>query len=84
MIGAASLFAMLVVGSLLIGRVNSFSEVKLISYVLVPLTPVMLWLGEIPALKKLGGLKYYAVVLPLAVAPAAVAVVLAVIADFSY
>ena len=44
--GFGLVFAILVIGSLLVGRVNSFSDVPLVSYLLVPLAPLGLWLTE--------------------------------------
>lgn len=41
--GIALPFALLAAGMMLIGRVNSFSEVPLISYLLPPLSPLALW-----------------------------------------
>ena len=44
--GIGLVFSILVIGSLLVGRVNSFSDVPLVSYLLVPLAPLGLWLTE--------------------------------------
>ena len=44
--GIGLVFSILVIGSLLVGRVNSFSDVPLVSYALVPLAPLGLWLTE--------------------------------------
>ena len=41
--GIALPFALLAAGMMLIGRVNSFSDVPLISYLLPPLAPLALW-----------------------------------------
>jgi hypothetical protein len=43
--GLALLFSVMAVGLMLVGRVNSFSEVPLASYLLVPAAPLSLWLG---------------------------------------
>ena len=57
MTGAGLQFSMLIVGSLLIGRVNSFSEVPLASYLLVPLAPISLWLFASGPLSNIDGWK---------------------------
>src|SRR5690606_22524823 len=42
--GIALPFAVFAAGMMLIGRVNSFSDVPLISYLLPPVAPLALWL----------------------------------------
>lgn len=54
LLGSSGLFAMLVVGTLLVGRVNSFSDVPLASYLLVPFAPLTLWCTQAPPFSRLG------------------------------
>jgi len=43
LVGAALPCAVFMAGALFIGRVNSFSDVPLVSYMLIPLAPLCLW-----------------------------------------
>jgi len=81
--GVALLFSTLVVGSLMIGRVNSFSEVSLVSYMLVPLAPLFLWFSILGPLSRLTGNKRIIVHLGMPFVVVAGSVLLAVIADLS-
>lgn len=55
--GFGFVFATAAVGLMLIGRVNSFSNVPLISYVLVPIAPLTLWCGAAGPLSCMTGFK---------------------------
>jgi hypothetical protein len=47
--GVALPAALLVTGAMLIGRTNSFSDVPLVSYLLIPLATAALWLAATPS-----------------------------------
>ena len=81
--GIALLFSVMAVGSLLVGQVNSFSEVPFAAYAVLPLAPLMLWLSTFGPLSKLTGKKRCCVhaFLPLLVIAAAVS--MAVLADLN-
>ncbi|MCG8408676.1 MAG: hypothetical protein MI923_26020 [Phycisphaerales bacterium] len=81
--GAAFVFSMMAVGSLLIGCVHSFSEVPLASYLLVPAAPLALWSCEIGPLSRLTGVKRYFVAFSLPVTLLGSAVLLAVVAEMN-
>lgn len=55
--GMTLLFSVAVVGALLIGRVNSFSQVPLASYLLIPAAPLVVWCGTAGPLSRLTGAK---------------------------
>ena len=65
-------FALLVTGLMLIGRVNSFSDVPLMSYVLPPLAPLSLWLATSDRVAGTGWRRWLVLMLPLVVCGTAV------------
>ena len=81
MTGSAAIFSMLIVGLLFIGHVNSSSNVPLVSYLLVPLAPLSLWLGTLRPVVRLSNKQYAALLLPLSLAPILLAVTLALVAE---
>jgi hypothetical protein len=78
---AALPVAVFLSGAMLIGRVNSFSEVPLVSYVLVPLSPLMLWGLAVGPLAKLPGIQRTIAGFVIGVALAGVATAVALIAE---
>lgn len=74
-------FTLLATGLMLIGRVNSFSDVPLISYVLVPVAPLSLWLASNDHIAGTGVRRWFALSLPLVVC--GVAVGMAVVSEFA-
>jgi len=50
-------------GLMLIGGVNTFSAIPLLSWVLIPLAPVGLWLGALPQIRDLPAAKRLPVLL---------------------
>ena len=80
--GAALPYAVLLGGMMLIGRVNSFSNVPLASYLMIPLAATTLWVSVMGPLSKGMGLRLcMAQAIPVFVSAAAV--VIAVIAEMS-
>jgi hypothetical protein len=79
--GVAMGFVILIWGSLLVGRVNSFSSVPLASYVLLPLAPLSLWLFARGPLSRLEGAKRTLIAISLPLAIAGCAVILAAVAE---
>jgi hypothetical protein len=80
--GVSSIFSVMAIGSLLIGQVNSFSEVPLSSYVLVPLAPLLLWFCTTGPLSRLEGVKRSFAYASLPIGVLVGAVLLAAIAEF--
>jgi hypothetical protein len=81
MVGGGFVFSLMSVGLLLIGRVNSFSEVPLISYLLIPAAPLTLWLTAVGPLSRISDTKRAIVRAALPLSVLAVAVLLAMIAE---
>ena len=81
--GVSLIFSMMAVGLMLIGRVNSFSEVPLASYLLVPAAPLALWCSAVGPLSTLTGVKGVTVRVALPFSLLGVAVVLAICAEMS-
>lgn len=75
--GTAALVAMLILGLLYIGRVNTFSDVSLLCYLLIAMAPLTLWIMEIPPLKQLPHRVQIALSLTLPLTPQALALTLA-------
>ncbi len=80
--GLALPFTILLAGILLIGRVESFSDVPLISYLLLPVAPLMLCFFVTGPLSRLSGFKAVALKLSLPALVCAVAVIAAVVAEY--
>ena len=80
--GSAPIFAMMMVGSLLIGQVNSFSSIPLWAYVLLALAPLAMCLGMLPQVERLGRVAYAAVLVPLSLVPLVAAITIALVAEF--
>ncbi|APZ95056.1 hypothetical protein [Fuerstiella marisgermanici] len=80
--GLALPFTILLAGILLIGRVESFSEVPLISYLLLPAAPLMLCIFVTGPLSRFSGFKALALPLILPGVVCAVAVIAAVVAEY--
>ncbi|MEQ8788780.1 MAG: hypothetical protein RIC55_20885 [Pirellulaceae bacterium] len=72
----------LVAGALLVGQVNSYSEVPLLSYALVPFAPALLWIGAASPWGRGGGWKQVLLVSLPPLVLLAIAVALAVIAEW--
>jgi len=70
-------FAVLLAGALLVGRLNSFSDVPWVSYLLVPLAPLLLWVGTRGRLSTLTGARRAVVCAVLPGLPLAIALLLA-------
>ena len=79
--GVGLLFAVLSVGALSIGQVNSFSSVPLVAYVIIPVAPLTLWLTMVGPLAKLTGARRWAVNALLPIAVLASGILLAVVAE---
>jgi hypothetical protein len=73
---------MYVAGALLVGQVNSYSDVPLLSYTLIPFAPVLLWIGVFSPWGRLGDWKQTLLVMLPPLILLAVAVTLAVIAEW--
>jgi hypothetical protein len=73
--GLAIAWVLFAWGILLVGRTDSFSDVPLASYLLIPVSPLSLWLVTIGPLSRLKGIKQLLVSLglPLAISLAAIA-----------
>jgi len=80
--GVAAPFAVLVSGFLLIAQTDSFSDVPLASYVLVPLAPLALWLAAWKPVGQLRGWKRWAALAPLPLLLLLAAVLMGVISEF--
>jgi hypothetical protein len=80
--GISSVFSVMAVGSLLIGRVNSFSEVPLASYMLVPVAPLLLWVCTTGPLSRLTSVKRSFVYASLPIVLLVGSVLLAAVAEF--
>ena len=78
--GAAAFYSVTVTGLLLVGKVNSYAEVPVICYVLLPLAPLMLWTSVRGPLARLQGLSRLACQVAIVVTPLAGAVIVAIIA----
>ena len=81
--GVALMFSIATVGSLLIGRVNSFSEVPLASYLIIPVAPLSAWCGSMRPFSRLNGLKQTLARVALPLALLAIAVAMAGISEFN-
>ena len=81
--GLVLLFSVMTVGLMLVGRVNSFSEVPLASYLLVPAAPLSLWLGVTGPLTQMTRGKRMVVSLILPFALLGGALLLAALADMN-
>ena len=81
--GIALLFSVTAVGSLLIGRVNSFSEVPLASYLMIPAAPLFVGCCSVGRFSKLAGAKRFLVLAMLPCLLLAVAVLMAAKAELS-
>ncbi|MCO8122010.1 hypothetical protein NHH03_09700 [Stieleria sp. TO1_6] len=79
--GGVFAFAMAAVGLLMIGRVNSFSDVPMVSYAIVPAAPLALWLTVAGPLSRLTGAKALAVRIALPLLVLVIAVAIAVVAE---
>jgi len=79
--GLAGGFVLLCCGSLLIGQVNSFSDIPLASYLLVPLAPTSLWLFVRGPLSRWEGTKGFLARAGLPLIISAIALVLAAAAE---
>jgi hypothetical protein len=79
--GISLSYTVLLAGMLIVGRVNSFSEVPLMSYVLLPFAPLSFWITSIGPLSRLQGTKRVLVQIGLALAVCAAAVLLAALAE---
>jgi hypothetical protein len=78
--GIALPWTLLTAGAMLVGRVNSFSDVPLASYLLIPVAPTALLLRAVGPMSRWKGLRSWALLaIPLAICGMAVA--LALIAD---
>jgi hypothetical protein len=75
--GATAILALTLVGLLSLGRSYSYSEVPLLAYALPAFAPMLLWIAELPALKKLRPWQVVLVRLALVSIPAGLAVALA-------
>jgi hypothetical protein len=78
--GIALPYAVLIGGAMLIGRVNSFSDVPWASYLMIPLAAATLWLSLVGPLAKTNGMRHR-LVQTLPVLVSAVAVILALVAE---
>lgn len=76
-------FAVLIAGALLVGRVHSFSDVPLASYLLIPLAPLFLWVAALPPVSRLTGWRFAATALAFPIAACGLAVALAAFAEFA-
>ncbi|QDS86030.1 hypothetical protein EC9_01880 [Rosistilla ulvae] len=81
LVGSGFAVAVLAAGSLLIGRVNSFSEVPLATYLLIPLAPLALFASLAGPLSRVEGFKGVAFRLALPILLLGVAVGLAIAAE---
>jgi len=81
--GISLLFSVASVGALLIGRVNSFSEVPLASYLMIPAAPVFAWCGFAGPLGQFSGAKQVLATTAIPLLVLAVAVCLAAFAELS-
>lgn len=79
--GGMLAFTVFAAGALLIGRLNSFSDVPWASYLLVPVAPLALWLSVTGPLGKVTGWKRWLLQIGLAMLPLAAAVLLAAVAE---
>jgi hypothetical protein len=70
-------FTLLVTALMLIGRVHSFSEVPLVSYLLPPVAPLSLWLATNDRIARAGVRRWLVLLLPLVVCGVAVGVAVA-------
>lgn len=82
--GIALPFTVLVCGMMLVGRVNSFSDVPLASYLLVPISPLLLWACVRGPLARLTGWKHAIIQFSLPLIPSGIAIVMAALTDSSY
>lgn len=83
LIGVAATFTILVAGMLLIGRVQSFSDVPLASYILPVIAPATLWLGAVRPIASLTGWGRTAAACFTPLLLCVVAVGVAVVAEFA-
>lgn len=74
-------FVLFLWGILLVGRVNSFSNVPLASYLLIPLAPASLWLVTLGPLSRLKGKKRLLVSASLPIVISLVAIALAALSE---
>ncbi|WP_417731947.1 hypothetical protein [Rosistilla oblonga] len=81
LVGCGFAVAVLVAGALLIGRVNSFSEVPLATYLLIPLAPLALFASLAGPLSRSEGFKGVVVRLALPILLLGIAVGLAIAAE---
>ena len=80
--GIAPAYSMLIAGLLLIARVDSHSSVPLLSYVLLPLAPLTLWVAALKPLRKFQSWRSWLVLFPLPLALLIASLLLAVVAEF--
>lgn len=81
--GITLLMAIAGIGALLIGRVNSFSEVPLASYVMIPIAPLTAWIGSVGPPTQWTGAKRVAAVVALPLLVLAVAIGIAAAYELS-
>jgi hypothetical protein len=74
-------FAILTVGGLLIGQVNSFSDVPWISYLIIPVAPLSLWITTVGPLSQPTGVKRMVINAVLVATVLGIGVATAVVAD---
>jgi hypothetical protein len=79
--GIALLFSVASVGCLLIGRVNSFSNVPLASYLMIPAAPLFAWCGCIAPLARYSGVKRMLAIVTVPLAILAAAVLIAAVTE---
>ena len=80
--GIAPAFSLLIGGLLLIAFVDSHSSVPLLSYVLVALAPLALWIAAVKLLRKFSGWRLWLVLMPLPLGMLLAALILAIVAEF--
>lgn len=74
-------FVVFLSGALWIGQANSFSNVPLASYLLVPLSPLAMWIGVRGPIGRLTGVKRTLALATLGIALAAIAAAIALVAE---